>query len=115
MNKTLLAFPLLFAVGCGVSDDTLLNEIEEGLWEKICKKATADSVDETITCEDGTEIEVTAITAQQCVDANKAAWDAECTATFGDWRTCRDFDLDPCDPDLEGYAAACAPLNDCAM
>ena len=116
MNKLIaLAVPvvmLALGVGCSVSDDKPLADIDAGLWTKICKKATKDSVSETFEC-NGVEITVDATTASECETASNALSASGCSATFGDWRECQEWDpADPCDPG--DPPAGCVALAACA-
>lgn len=115
MKKLVLIVPAFaLAIGCGVSANKPLADIDAGLWAKICDKATADSVEETVEC-NGVEITIPAITSQQCQDANASAYGEGCEATFGDWKDCREWssDADPCDPG--DRPASCVAVATCAM
>jgi len=98
-NIPYILFALL-AVGCGVSDDKPLVEIETELWTKICDVATDASDAATYDC-DGFTIEVEAVSAEEaaaaCVTASDINWTGGCT--FGDWRECNDWEpADFCNP-----------------
>lgn len=99
-------------VGCGVSDDAVLSDLEEGDWEKLCAGRTVEA--STTTCEvDGVEydVEIEASTEEDCVADNSSTF-ADCGATAGDFNACMDaFDgADVCSAEMP---AACDPLLDC--
>jgi len=113
MKNISYALIALFAIGCGVSDDKPLADIDADLWGKICDVATDASDAATYECE-GFTIEIEAVTAEQaaadCVTGSNIAWTGDCT--FGDWRECNDWSpADFCDPG--DPPAACTTLAGC--
>lgn len=107
MRGSMLAVLLL--AGCGISDGTLLADLEPEERTELC----TDGGEETFTCEmDGLSVESTFGSAD-CGEG--VAVPDDCAATVGDYRDCDKewraaLREDPCAAETP---EACAPLFEC--
>jgi hypothetical protein len=99
-------------VGCGVSDDAVLSELDSDDWASLCSGRAVEA--ETATCDwEGTEveIEIEAASEEDCASDSLTAY-GSCDATAGDYNSCMDaFDLsDICELEIP---AECDALMAC--
>lgn len=100
--------------GCGISDGTLLSDLDADDLQKLCE----ETPEESFTCT-GEGFEYT-ITFGDCDTSDTdgggdVTWPASCTATVGDLRDCNEAYIealraDPCTADVP---AACDWMADC--
>lgn len=117
MKNFISVLALTLAVGCGISDDKPLNEIDADLWSKVCARAEAS---EEVECDGFT---IPAETQEEAEANCNESWGdtstwTDCTATFGDWREAQEWDPeDPCDPGTPpaGYDRVIECATDAAM
>jgi hypothetical protein len=100
----------IFALGCGISDKTLLVDLDPDQIQKLCE----DSTGGTYHCEmSGFTTDIT-VDASSCSEG--MAVSSDCTATVGDWRACNDaytaaLEADACM--MDGMPAECDPMMSC--
>lgn len=92
MNLSRIAslFSLTLLCGCGISDSTLIADLDAGDAEKVCAEFAGYA--RTVTCTFGTtevEMEMGMGTEADCVADFEPA-PAGCTLTMGDLRSCMD-------------------------
>ena len=111
--RHLSVLSLLFAVGCGVSDSTLLVDLSPEQITQLC----AEQEDASYHCEQG------GVSFDYDVDAKKCGTqthvDDTCTATVGDYRACdaalrSALDEDPC-AGLAAFPSECDWIPDCGV
>ncbi len=113
--------PLLAAllVGCGIPDETLMSELEEGDLESLCAELADE--DRSVTCTyDGFEFTVDVSgSEEECVSDNDVSAYEGCDVTVGDVRAC-DEAWDTLSEEeicaLEtGFPEACDPILECVF
>lgn len=113
--------PLLaaFFIGCGLPDDTLMSDLEEGDVEKLCEELASDERSVTCTTDDYEFTIEIGGSADECVTDNDASYYEGCDVTVGDIRDCDDAWSDLSDEEIcgleSGFPAECDPLIECAF
>lgn len=108
---TLLALPLVL-LGCGISDSTLLSDIDEGDAAKVCEEFAQYA--RTVTCTFGDqeiEIEMGMGTVEECT-ADYEPLPEGCPLTMGDMRACMDATFALTDEEI---CTQEAPLPECTV
>lgn len=113
MIRSALIFSFALLVGCGISDNTAIADLEEDDWTKLCEEVEF----ETFTCEaEGFSYDVS-FGSEDCEAETDADLDLAdtCEATVGDWRACDEayreaLREDACTADLP---SECSWMTDC--
>lgn len=104
---------ILAATGCGVPEDALLSELDDGDWEKVCDELEPAVSEQCFDGDSGATVSVNG--PDECLAAALAGQIASgCTATAGHYWTCMEqLHEDPCVIRAEDPPQACVEVFAC--